>query len=662
MKRKFRVGNKMKIFSCLFVIFLLSFSLVSFDSAFAKPDEIPRQARAQIPDYQSNDYPQFVSAMGKVPGKDLIVHLWVLVPHGVDKNEVVAKALAKHGAQPEFVSEKFTTTGLYWDQFGDENNLNDFVTQNYNPSGDPGGGLNALLNTHLTWNSVGSSTFAFDYGGTTTRCPSLVPECYPFPNTHLFDQNNDVAWLPLDESNVLGVTWSGTSSDEADMALNTNFSWFTNGAYVDIETVLLHENGHVAGLGHSTDGDAVMYPSYHGVLRFLQSDDIDGISALYPYFEPPTIVIYTDDMESGTNGWTATGGTGLWHQSTNRENSPTTSWYYGVEGDFNYDTGNNSGFLTSPKISLDGATSALLEFYEWSSMENSPEWDRTRVQASSDGTNWTTVFESHETFGSWEKREVNLNSFAGGDVYIRFWFDTIDEQFNNFEGWYVDDVKILVDNTNETPNDPPVADNDTGTVDEGGSVNIDVADNDTDVDGTIDRTSIVIISGVTNGNTVVNTDGTVDYTHDSSDTTSDSFTYTIKDDLGATSNIATVNITVNPSNDPVTIEITNPQEGEISGMITISATVSGSFDVFVLFTIGSDEVTVENTPFETRIHTKDYPSGPLAISADAMVDGLSVASDSVEVTIPSKGSGGSGGGGNGGGPDCTAKPNHPKCP
>ena len=57
---------------------------------------------------------------------------------------------------------------------------------------------------------------------------------------------------------ILGVTWSGTSTDEADMALNTNFNWATDGvddADFDVQTVFLHENGHAAGLGHSADID-----------------------------------------------------------------------------------------------------------------------------------------------------------------------------------------------------------------------------------------------------------------------------------------------------------------------------------------------------------------------------------------------------------------------
>jgi len=245
----------------------------------------PLAVSAQTPNEKSNEKSQMVSAMGKIPGKDLAVHMWVLVQHGADKDDVVRQALAKHGAQ-HFVSEKFSTNGVYWDQFGDGPLGNDFVTQKYNPQNDPSGGvgLSALLNTHTKWNSVATSSFAFDYGGQTTRCPSLVDEC---PGGQFFDGNNDVAWVDLAGSNILGVTWYGLSTDEADMALNTDFTWATDGTnHYDIETVMLHENGHVLGLGHSSYSQAVMYSSYHGVLRVLHSDDIAGVSSLYPGSEP----------------------------------------------------------------------------------------------------------------------------------------------------------------------------------------------------------------------------------------------------------------------------------------------------------------------------------------------------------------------------------------
>ncbi len=98
-------------------------------------------------------------------------------------------------------------------------------------------------------------------------------------------------------------------------------------------------------------------------------------------------------------------------------------------------------------------------------------------------------------------------------------------------------------------NSPPVAVNDSASVNEGAAATIDLAANDSDADDGLDLTSITIVSGPTNGSLVVNPDGTVDYTHDGSETASDSFTYTIDDNSGATSNLATVNLTINSVND-----------------------------------------------------------------------------------------------------------------
>ena len=50
----------------------------------------------------------------------------------------------------------------------------------------------------------------------------------------------------------------------------------------DLETVAVHEIGHLLGLGHSSVQDAIMFPSIsHGVTKRLHEDDIQGINALY---------------------------------------------------------------------------------------------------------------------------------------------------------------------------------------------------------------------------------------------------------------------------------------------------------------------------------------------------------------------------------------------
>jgi hypothetical protein len=52
----------------------------------------------------------------------------------------------------------------------------------------------------------------------------------------------------------------------------------------DVETVALHEIGHILGLQHTTVNGAVMFPSVtsNSTLRVLQPDDLAGIRALYP--------------------------------------------------------------------------------------------------------------------------------------------------------------------------------------------------------------------------------------------------------------------------------------------------------------------------------------------------------------------------------------------
>ena len=101
-------------------------------------------------------------------------------------------------------------------------------------------------------------------------------------------------------------------------------------------------------------------------------------------------------------------------------------------------------------------------------------------------------------------------------------------------------------------NDEPLANDDSATTDEDMAIIIDLAANDSDIDGSIDSTSFSLIDAPTLGSVAGNNDGTVTYTPNA-DINGDSFSYTFDDDLGATTNTATVNITINPVNDAPTL-------------------------------------------------------------------------------------------------------------
>ena len=102
----------------------------------------------------------------------------------------------------------------------------------------------------------------------------------------------------------------------------------------------------------------------------------------------------------------------------------------------------------------------------------------------------------------------------------------------------------------DAEDDAPVAVNDQATVVMGGSVEIDVTANDTDLDDMVpDDVTVSVVSAPSNGTATVNADKSITYVHDGSAATMDSFTYKLNDGV-SDSNIATVTIDVTVLNNP----------------------------------------------------------------------------------------------------------------
>jgi hypothetical protein len=113
---------------------------------------------------------------------------------------------------------------------------------------------------------------------------------------------------------------------EADIFFNSAFAWSTsaNGeaGRFDLETIALHEIGHLNGLGHSAIGEtevsgggrrvlataAAMFPLAFGPAnvahRGLQADDVAGVSDLYPESA-------VDDESGSISGRVTKNGSGL---------------------------------------------------------------------------------------------------------------------------------------------------------------------------------------------------------------------------------------------------------------------------------------------------------------------------------------------------------------
>ena len=194
----------------------------------------------------------------------------------------------------------------------------------------------------------------------------------------------------------------------------------------------------------------------------------------------------------------------------------------------------------------------------------------------------------------------------------------------NNGGQYAIAGTTAVLSTSITPvNDAPLANNDIANVNEGQSVSIDLALNDSDVDNALDLNSIVIVGAPLHGTLTVNSDGTVDYLHNSSETLSDSFTYTISDISGGISNTATVNISINPVNDAPIAQDDAPAVDE-AGAILINLVAN---DTDSDSAIDLNSVVITTAPV----------NGALLINSDGTVlythDGSETTGDSFSYTI-----------------------------
>ncbi len=174
----------------------------------------------------------------------------------------------------------------------------------------------------------------------------------------------------------------------------------------------------------------------------------DNSGEYYRFTTLQLVTFFTEGAEQGQGEWTVEG---LWHivepaSPCSKYHSGSRSWYYGQESTCDYDTGtHNFGCLTSGLIDLTGTYVAQLTLWHWLETENVSSYDTGTIEIKANGQPLFTELGSYRsTGGSWSQLEFDISEYAGNDVILRFCFDTQDDYYNDYAGWYVDDIMISI--------------------------------------------------------------------------------------------------------------------------------------------------------------------------------------------------------------------------
>jgi hypothetical protein len=186
----------------------------------------------------------------------------------------------------------------------------------------------ALHSAVQTWRSAPCSPPEARFVGTTSRAPDVSLEGADGHSVFGFEER---VWrYGVGVTAVTRVRARDGAINEADVLLNAvDFEWSSGPVPPDsprlrqLAPTLLHEFGHVWGLGHSTDSDAIMHASM--LHTRLGPDDIVGVCSLYPKTKA---TVPSAEQHTGFHRWAAALGIiasvvvfGYWRRAQRRQHA-----------------------------------------------------------------------------------------------------------------------------------------------------------------------------------------------------------------------------------------------------------------------------------------------------------------------------------------------------
>jgi hypothetical protein len=168
---------------------------------------------------------------------------------------------------------------------------------------------------------------------------------------------------------------------------------------------------------------------------------------------PVQTVVYSEPLSSNP-GWTTTG---LWAFGTPVGTAVTTGgadpkagftgtnvYGYNNVGTGEYENSLVERNLTTTAFNCTGLTGVKVSFQRWLNVESST-YDHAYFKISTDGTNWTTLYQNSASVSStsWSKVSYAISAIADNQptVYFRWVMGTTDTSVQ-YTGWNIDDLEI----------------------------------------------------------------------------------------------------------------------------------------------------------------------------------------------------------------------------
>ena len=144
--------------------------------------------------------------------------------------------------------------------------------------------------------------------------------------------------------------------------------------------------------------------------------------------------LFLDNVESGNPGWFATG---TWAIVTNKSASPTHSWTDSPSGNY---VGNTDTALTSQVFDCSNLSDITLQFAH--SYVTEKGFDYGLVEYSiDDGATWRRATAYTGTASNFTQGIVTLDGLSN-QPRARIRFRLLIDPFDNYDGWYVDDIRL----------------------------------------------------------------------------------------------------------------------------------------------------------------------------------------------------------------------------